>query len=164
MIKNVKNKKKNEFISFNFKIPHTWTSLFLCRIISSLSLMSCSTTLFSLKDQHRHEYLITVATAGTDSQPPGTGWTASRSSTIFASAAGACMWERRESVSELHMSRWFSERHEEQEEGSMEKEREMGNVGLEYIRGVFTHHTVCIFTFRSANKSTTYDLRMLVIE
>jgi len=49
--------------------------------------MSCSTVLFSLKDQQRHEYLMTVATAGTDSQPPGAAWTASPSSTISASAA-----------------------------------------------------------------------------
>lgn len=78
---------KNNTFQFNFKIIHTWTSLVLCRIVSSLSLMSCSTVLFSLKDQHRHEYLMTVATAGTDSQPPGTAWTASPSSTISASAA-----------------------------------------------------------------------------
>lgn len=119
--------KNNIYFPFNFKITHTWTSLFLCRIVSSLSLMSCSTVLFSLKDQQRHEYLMTVATAGTDSQPPGTAWTASPSSTISASAAWACVWEKRGctwvSVSELHMCRCFSERQEEWEEGSMEGDR-----------------------------------------
>ena len=49
----------------------TWTSALLCRMLSSFSLISCSTELFSLEDQHsRHEYLIRAETDGTASQPP----------------------------------------------------------------------------------------------
>lgn len=70
------------------------------------------------------------------------------------------------SVSELHMSRWFSERQEEREEGSMEKKRERdGGCGVGIHKRCF-HSPRCLYLYiqviqdKLANKyiTTTYIL------